>query len=121
MMMLSRSAWTKVAVGVAAVVIVYCMLQMVKCNCKSGHSASAAYGKLKLRPQMPTAIPVVTAVPLPRPEKFAPYEPEEDEAEEYYADYVPPEDYTDYPDTRETYVDAGDVYSPPEYQSTLLE
>ena len=92
----------KIAVGVAVVVLIYCLISMNKCQCRQGKS---------------TAIPMVTAIPMKRPEKFAPYEPEDEEEDdtEYYSDYVPAQH------EREDYVDAADVYSTPEFRSELLE
>lgn len=102
--MLSRSTWTKIAIGVVAVVVLYLIVSRRGCNCK--------------RPVMPvvTAVPLrqlPTQQPIVQPELFAPYEPDEAEEEEPYADYVP--------DEREDYVDASDVYSSPEFKSELLD
>jgi hypothetical protein len=101
----SRSTWTKIAIGVAVVVVLYLIVSRRSCNCKRA------------------AMPVVTAVPLrqmmttqqpiAQPELFAPYEPEDDMEEEPYADYVP--------DEREDYVDASDTYSSPEFKAELLD
>lgn len=100
----SRSTWTKIAIGVVVVVVLYLIVSSRSCNCKR------------------SAMPVVTAVPLrqmttqqpiAQPELFAPYDPEEDNEEEPYADYVP--------DEREDYVDASDIYSSPEFKAELLD
>lgn len=99
----SRATWMKIAAGVVAVILVYCLLNY---NRRSGGGGC--------RHQMPSAIPVVTAVPVRLPEKFAPYEPEEEEQEyEQYADYVPAQ--------REEYIDAADVYSPTQFKTELLD
>lgn len=125
-MAFNQKTWTKIAVGVAAVIIIFCVLKMSSCNCKKAAVPPKANGiPVTLRsasfdPQETSAPMVMTAVPLRRPEKFAPYEPDEDDEEEeqeFYADYIPAE--TD-SEQREMYVDASDVYSPPEYRSELL-
>lgn len=102
-MMPSRSTWIKIAVGVAVVTLLYCMISMNRCDCKK----KMGYSQAKT--------PFVTTVPIMRPEKFAEYEPEEEEEEEYYSDYIPAQE------EREEYVDAADVYSTPEFRSELLE
>lgn len=101
----TRSTWMKIAVGVAVVTLIYCLISMNKCKCNRGGM---------------TKVPVVTAIPITRPEKFAPYEPQdeiemEDDMEEYYSDYIPAQQ------EREDYVDAADIYSTPEFRSELLE
>jgi hypothetical protein len=93
----------KIAVGVAVVTLVYCLIRMNTCKC-----ARAGL----------TKVPVVTTMPIARPEKFAPYEADEEEEEEeqeYYSDYIPAQQ------EREDYVDPADVYSAPEFRSELLE
>ncbi len=102
--MLSRRTWTKIAIGIAVVVVLYLIVARRRCNCK--------------RPVMPvvTAVPLrqmPTQQPIAQPELFAPYEPDDGEEEEPYADYVP--------DEREDYVDASDVYSSPEFKAELLD
>ena len=100
----SQSTWMKVAVGVAAVILVWCLLNMRKCgHRKSYHS-----------------MPIMTSAPMLVPEKFAPYEPEDDgddDGEEEYADYMPAEEEKN----AEQYVDAADVYSHPDFSSELLD
>lgn len=100
----SRNTWIKIAIGIAVVVLLYIIVSSRRCKCAR------------------TVMPVVTAVPLrqmptqqpiAQPELFAPYDPEEDNEEEPYADYVP--------DEREDYVDASDVYSSPEFKAELLD
>ena len=96
--MLSQSTLVKIAVGIVAVLLIFCLIKMKKCKHRQYN--------------MP---PVVTAIPVP-PEKFAPYEPEEDD-EEDYADYVPPEEQAP---VVEDYVDASDVYAAPDSSTHLL-
>lgn len=103
----SRSTWTKIAIGVAVVVVLFLIVSSRSCACK--------------RSVMPvvTAVPIrqsvaTTQQPIVQPELFSPYEPEDgEEEEEPYADYVP--------DEREDYVDAGDMYSTPEFKAELLD
>ena len=107
--MLSRSTWTKIAVGTLAVILLYCLISSSRCNCNK-----------KAR-----KLPIVTAVPMMvRPEKFADYEPDEDPEEEY-ADYMPDQEeedmQEDYTDPNPDWVDAGNMYSSPEYKSELLD
>jgi hypothetical protein len=105
--MVSKSILIKVAVGIVAVVFVWCLFNVfVK---KGGGSATPV-----------PFIPVVTTIPTgPLPEKFAAYDPEDDGDDnllENYAEFIPAE-----VEEKETYVDAGDVFASPDGSRQLLD
>lgn len=103
----SRSTWTKIAIGIAVVLILYLILSSRRCRCNMPKSMVPVVTAVPMRQ-------VATSPPMVNPELFAPYDPEDEpEEEEPYADYVPEE--------REDYVDAADVYSSPEFKSELLD
>lgn len=106
-MMLSKSTMIKIAVGVVAVLLIFCVLTMSKSKAKN----------------IVTSMPLITTMPM-QSDKFAAWEPEDDD-EEDYADYVPSDGqeeqmYVDSP-IAEQYVDAADVYATPNASGQLLD
>ena len=113
-MHVSKATWTKVGLGLLAVVIIWALLRLIR-------------GKK----EAPKQIVLTTMAPsTSMPEKFVEYAPagwedddEEEEVEddapamEEYSQYVPPSDAAE---NEEQYVDAADVYSPVEFSSQLL-
>lgn len=106
--MFPKSTLAKIAIGVVAVVVVFCLVQMMSS---------------KNRASYPEPIPIVTQVPIAA-EKFAEYDPDDegdDALLEEYADYVPAgAEYAAVPVTEE-YVDAADVYASPDASGQLLD